>query len=965
MRKEIIELSVKDAIHDLVSSDTPNRFVNNGKRSIYRKSDSISTPCGKGYDKCTDGCCTKEGVCLPYKYYPWKKCLVENGCQSEFDKCSSKTDVIKECEKEYDDNKECFISISSNSDDSTIMDQCKILESNKCKEYFKKRINNLSYCTIAKDYKSFSSIYNKFNEKWYHNTVKECRQRMDEYIDQCNTEMNTDNLKDCFISDNINFNDPYNFASTASFCNNLKQQKCISLYDENGDSMKKYLPTCHLLLQHYNKNVVKDKTGKNVFNKDTYKLYKNYLNFCENAQERSIELCNDLIDDHKECEINVNDDDINCKTFKSGKCQDFYNLLNRGSFVCNEAKKYVSYDMINNFKSEKYSKYQEKCEMTTLNSNAKRRWIYNASVNKCLFAPSRINYKPILKPCNDSNESQWYFNSFPRGIIHSAVNTNLCLNLTDISIGRVEYTKCNNDIIPFKYTNDGTIYSAKYGNGKCLSAGDGKSSDTDIMIFYRSCKKTKDQIWELWDKNPSDFYNTEGKTQIVWLYNRKLNKCVHTGKNYNDRPHFNGCWDSKAAMWEIPLSGDGFYKNVQNGLCMRVNDANNGEVLMGKCDGNAIIKDINSSYNRESIIFSADKTKCLDTDNPSDLNSFILKFNPCNKQHYQQHYEIRTTLPSKEVKCGNGIGNCPSGQCCSKDGVCGTMDDHCGTGCQSSYGRCFSSISTSISSNDESKWIYNASADKCLYFKGSSIYDRKVFLKDCEDNKRFKWYYSPHPKGYIHSAAETDYCLNINYNQNQMAMNDCDSSSAFEYANEGIIYSLDIGNNKCMGVGSNHDDTSFEKCIQSDDQKWTLWNRNPYEITKKETRTVWIYNKELKKCLISGSSFTYRPVIGDCSNNKNSKWIIPISGDGLFKSMDNGYCMNVANINRGTTVMRECDSNAVIKDISTSYNKESIMSTNTNKCLGLLDSSKIKLNMNVCDKSKKDQHWEIRTTLPK
>eukprot|EP00833_Pecoramyces_ruminatium_P014631 jgi/Orpsp1_1/1188663/evm.model.d7180000066364.1 len=207
MRKAIIELSVKDAIHDLVSSDTPNRFVNNGKRSIYRKSDSISTPCGKGYDKCTDGCCTKE-------------------------------DVIKECEKEYDDNKECFISISSNSDDSTIMDQCKILESNKCKEYFKKRINNLSYCTIAKDYKSFSSIYNKFNEKWYHNTVKECRQRMDEYIDQCNTEMNTDNLKDCFISDNINFNDPYNFASTASFCNNLKQQKCISLYDENGDSMK-------------------------------------------------------------------------------------------------------------------------------------------------------------------------------------------------------------------------------------------------------------------------------------------------------------------------------------------------------------------------------------------------------------------------------------------------------------------------------------------------------------------------------------------------------------------------------------------------------------------------------------------------------------------------------------------------------------------------------------------------------
>jgi len=63
--------------------------------------------------------------------------------------------------------------------------------------------------------------------------------------------------------------------------------------------------------------------------------------------------------------------------------------------------------------------------------------------------------------------------------------------------------------------------------------------------------------------------------------------------------------------------------------------------------------------------------------------------------------------------------------------------------------------------------------------------------------------------------------------------------------------------------------------------------------------------------------------------------------------------------------MREYNNNAIIKDIDTSYNKASIMSPlNSNKCLGYLNSGKVKLNMNQCDKSKKDQYWEIRTENP-
>lgn len=45
-------------------------------------------------------------------------------------------------------------------------------------------------------------------------------------------------------------------------------------------------------------------------------------------------------------------------------------------------------------------------------------------------------------------------------------------------------------------------------------------------------------------------------------------------------------------------------------------------------------------------------------------------------------------------KCGNGIGNCAKGFCCSSAGYCGSTSAYCGTGCQSAYGVCTFSTST-------------------------------------------------------------------------------------------------------------------------------------------------------------------------------------------------------------------------------------------------------------------------------
>ncbi|ORX91236.1 glycoside hydrolase/deacetylase, partial [Basidiobolus meristosporus CBS 931.73] len=46
------------------------------------------------------------------------------------------------------------------------------------------------------------------------------------------------------------------------------------------------------------------------------------------------------------------------------------------------------------------------------------------------------------------------------------------------------------------------------------------------------------------------------------------------------------------------------------------------------------------------------------------------------------------TLRYLDQTCGNGIGSCASGLCCSQYGYCGYTSDHCDANCQSAYGSC-------------------------------------------------------------------------------------------------------------------------------------------------------------------------------------------------------------------------------------------------------------------------------------
>jgi peptidoglycan/xylan/chitin deacetylase (PgdA/CDA1 family) len=56
---------------------------------------------------------------------------------------------------------------------------------------------------------------------------------------------------------------------------------------------------------------------------------------------------------------------------------------------------------------------------------------------------------------------------------------------------------------------------------------------------------------------------------------------------------------------------------------------------------------------------------------------------PASGNAAELHVEARQSKP----ECGEGIGSCPAGQCCSRSNFCGTTDDYCySPGCKYQYG---------------------------------------------------------------------------------------------------------------------------------------------------------------------------------------------------------------------------------------------------------------------------------------
>ncbi|ORX79055.1 subtilisin-like protein [Anaeromyces robustus] len=85
MKQILIDMSIKDILKG-INDETPNRFINNGKRIVYSPTNTYRG-CGEtsGNSKCSKGCCTKNNKCIEFDGRNMSQyCSISKGCQSEF-----------------------------------------------------------------------------------------------------------------------------------------------------------------------------------------------------------------------------------------------------------------------------------------------------------------------------------------------------------------------------------------------------------------------------------------------------------------------------------------------------------------------------------------------------------------------------------------------------------------------------------------------------------------------------------------------------------------------------------------------------------------------------------------------------------------------------------------------------------------------------------------------------------------
>jgi len=276
----------------------------------------------------------------------------------------------------------------------------------------------------------------------------------------------------------------------------------------------------------------------------------------------------------------------------------------------------------------------------TLDSKAKPVYLYNIKLNECLVAQVNLDKKPKIHECGEYTNHKWYIDPYPTGYIRSYAFPERCITILDAPNGKVKVSNCTinddgNNI--FEVTNEGFIKSTL--TDECLGKGDKLNDPTNADGGYlKSCTNADDQLWQMWEKFPYDFVNTQNKT--VWIYNSKLKKCIYSGNEDTFRPYMGDCnKTNKDNIWIVPVSLEGFYISGGKNFCFTVTDINNGTVINTNCNNKSII---GYNKNNKSIYSTLDEKKCLGLLNNEENK---LAFNDCDTNKNDQFWEIVDSYP--------------------------------------------------------------------------------------------------------------------------------------------------------------------------------------------------------------------------------------------------------------------------------------------------------------------------------
>ncbi|ORY17706.1 hypothetical protein LY90DRAFT_517565 [Neocallimastix californiae] len=198
---------------------------------------------------CSSGCCSKEGECISFENDPWEKCLIENGCQSEFGYCTTVEKSNEECEKEVKENKQCQIEFKNIIIKNEILSKGETFKSDKCQTFYKRQFANQSVCSIAKKYNSFGFIDN-YNKTAYLNLNSRYN----------NVRLNNilGNYTGCHQKDIL---DNITEEELEKKCEIVYSNKCNELNNIINEESAKYSVLTGIILENYNNNRKKCSKG--------------------------------------------------------------------------------------------------------------------------------------------------------------------------------------------------------------------------------------------------------------------------------------------------------------------------------------------------------------------------------------------------------------------------------------------------------------------------------------------------------------------------------------------------------------------------------------------------------------------------------------------------------------------------------------------------------------------------------
>jgi len=287
-----------------------------------------------------------------------------------------------------------------------------------------------------------------------------------------------------------------------------------------------------------------------------------------------------------------------------------------------------------------------------------------------------------------------------------------------------------------------------------------------------------------------------------WIYNYWMDLCLKyaPGNSLKKNIILTICNDEDTDyIWYISNKGDSKYiQNTYDDICMRLDE--NGVAYAKGCKYGAVLKDINTVYNKDAIQSDKFPKMCLkpilSDYNPygitifSDTTGLRVKMDKCDYNDEYQHWRLRD-IPEivyseyEEEEDGNKIIITidDSKEDASNDNVddfeklekAASSDDKI---IYNEYGQRFnkndyieSNFYEVVVTNKKKVWIYSTEKKLCLTSTG--VYKQKVILEKCDPkNENQQWLVPDNNYGY-YVNVDKDTCIIYNTREKKLIVNNC------------------------------------------------------------------------------------------------------------------------------------------------------------------------------------------------